>query len=406
MTSDSVRVQQENQRDYPFSSPYDALNLHPLYRYLRDNEPLSQVRLPHGDPGVLVTRYDDVKAVFSDPRFGRSVPASCDQPRVTPEIIPLGLMEMDPPDHTRIRRLVARFFTARRAEQQRPAIGQLAGALIDEMIAAGSPADLVECFAARLPIGVICEMLGVPHGDHGEFRRWTEAMNDMSPDADGQQRMEAIIMLANYMKDMVARRRDEPTGDLISELVLARDEEDRLSEDELIFLCLVLLVAGYETTANQISNFLFLLFTHPDQLALLRERPELLPAAVEELLRFTPLSTLAAFPRYAKAEVTLSGGTVCEGQPVLTSTNAANRDPRVFEDPERLDITRPVTSHLGFGAGPHHCLGASLARTELSVSLKLLIERLPGLRLAVDPGDVCWKPTLLLRGPVELPVAW
>jgi cytochrome P450 len=399
-------VHQGNERPYPFSATYDALNLHPLYQQLLDNEPLSQVRLPYGDPGVLVTRYDDVKTVFSDPRFGRSVPTDRDQPRVTPEIIPLGLMEMDPPDHTRIRRLVAKFFTARRAEQQRPAIEQLASALIDNMIAAGPPADLVECFAARLPIGVICEMLGVPHDDHNEFRRWTEAMNDLSPDADGQQRMEAIGMLANYMKDMIAQRRAEPTDDLIGELVLARDEDDRLSEDELIFLCLVLLVAGYETTANQISNFVYLLLTHPDQMALLRERPELLPTAVEELLRFIPLSTLAAFPRYAKAEVTLSGGTVAKGQPVLTSTNAANRDPRIFADPDRLDITRPATSHLAFGAGPHHCLGASLARMELHVSLKLLIERLPGLRLAIEANDVSWKPTLLLRGPMELPVTW
>lgn len=364
------------------------------------------MRMPYGEPALLVTRYEDVKTVLGDPRFRRAVPAGHDQPRVTPEVIPMGLMEMDPPDHTRIRRLIAEAFSARRVEQQRPATRKLAQLLIDDMLAAGSPANLVESFSVPMPIGVICDLLGVPYDDRGTFHQWVVAMNELLSGNGDQIRMENIGHLTTYMADLVVQRHSEPTDDLIGELVRARDEDERLSEEELVFLCMLLLVAGYETTSNQISNFVYLLLTHPDQLALLRDRPELLPNAVEELLRFTPLSVSAAFPRYAAALVKLGEGVVAEGQPVLTSTSEANRDPRVFADPDRLDITRPVTGHLGFGWGAHHCVGASLARMELQVALGSLLDRLPGLRLAVDADDVAWKPNLLFRGPRELPIAW
>ncbi|MGX1135523.1 cytochrome P450 [Streptomyces glaucescens] len=400
------------ERPYPFA-PCDALDMHALYQHVRKNEPLCPVRMPYGDPGLLVTRYDDVRAVFADPRFRRSVPEGVDQPRVTPDLVPLGLMDMDPPDHTRIRRLIAASFTAPRAERLRPATERLANSLLDAMITAGPPADLVRDFAVPLPIGVICDLLGVPFEDRHRFHHWITEVNRLvggdggDGDGDGgQARADGMSELLAYMAELVQRRRVEPTDDLIGELVLARDEDDRLSEDELVFLCMVLLIAGYETTANEIADFAYVLFTHPDQLALLKERPALLPNAVEELLRFTPLTVSAAYPRYATADVELGGGTVPAGRPVLTSTNAANRDPDVFDEPDRLDLTRPAARHLSFGHGPHHCAGAPLARMELQVALGVLLDRMPGIRLACEPDAVEWHKGLLFRGPERLPVTW
>lgn len=406
MSPDAQHADSVSEKTYPFQ-PCDGLELHPLYRHLRTHEPLCPVRMPHGEPALLVTRYEDVKTVLGDTRFGREIPPGHDQPRTTPEVIPMGLMELDPPDHTRVRRLIASAFTPRRAERQRPATERLAISLLDRMAATGPPADLVGDFAVPLSLGVICDLLGIPVEDRDDFRRWVVAMNDALAGSSGdEQRMESIATLATYVAELVVQRRGEPTDDLIGELVRARDEDEHLEEGELIFLCMLLLVAGYETTASQIGNFVHLLATHPGQLALLKERPELLPNAVEELLRFTPLTVSAAYPRFARSEVELSDGSVGAGTPVLTSTSAANRDPRVFDDPERLDITRPAGHHLGFGHGAHHCVGAALARMELQVALGLLLERLPGVRLAAEPDTMTWKSSLLFRGHTELPVTW
>ncbi|MFE9427427.1 cytochrome P450 [Kitasatospora sp. NPDC006697] len=394
------------ERPYPFT-PTRSLDLHALYQQVRKNEPLCPVRMPYGDPGLLVTRYEDVKAVFADPRFRRAVPAGVDQPRVTPDLVPLGLMDMDPPEHTRIRRLIAASFTAQRAESMRPATERLAAGLVAAMVEAGPTADLVRDFAVPFPIGVICELLGVPFEDRHRFHHWITEVNRLVGGDGGQARMASMGELLMYMGELVKKRRAEPAADLISELVAARDREDRLTEEELVFLCMLLLIAGYETTANEIADFAYVLFTHPEQLALLKSRPELLPDAVEELLRFTPLTVSAAYPRYAAAEVELSGGTVPVGCPVLTSTNAANRDPEVFDGPDLLDLTRANgRQHLSFGHGAHHCTGASLARMELQVALGALLAGMPGLRLACDPEDVEWKTGVLFRGPETLPIAW
>jgi cytochrome P450 len=208
------------------------------------------------------------------------------------------------------------------------------------------------------------------------------------------------------MAELVALRRHEPTDDLLGALVLARDEDDRLSEDELVLLAFGLLAAGFETTANEIANFVYLLLTHPDQFAVLRRHPQRLDGAVEELLRFTPLIAQAGIARYAMYDSALGGDVVAEGDAVVAFTPAANRDPTVFPDPDSLDLTRPVTGHLSFGHGAHYCLGAHLARMELQVALDELVRRLPDLRLAIDAEQVCWKPSVLVRGPVRLPVTW
>lgn len=392
-------------RSYPFSEP-DRLNLHPLYAQLRRSEPVVRVRLPFGEEAWLATRHADVKTVLGDPRFSRAASRGRDEPRTTPQPIGTGILSMDPPDHSRLRRLVAKAFTARRVEGLRPATTAIANDLIDDMVAAGSPADLVERFATPLPVRVICRLLGVPHTDQELFRTWSEAIvstTSLRP----EQIQEYLGSLHAYMAGLIAQRRVTPTDDLIGALVEARDaDHDRLTETEMVELAAGLLAAGHETTVTQISNFLYVLFTNPDRLAELRAHPERIPAAVEELLRYVPLGAAAAFARYATEDVELSGVLVRAGEPVVAALSSANRDGTVFDDPDRLDFGRESNPHLGFGHGVHHCLGAQLARVELQVALHALVTRLPGLRLAVDDRELPWKSGLLVRGLRAMPVTW
>ena len=391
-------------RPYPFG-PAERLELHPMYQWVQEHEPLCRVRMPYGEEAWLVTRYEDVKTVLGDPRFGRAVAADHDEPRVTPDVVPMGLLDMDPPDHTRLRRLVAKAFTPRQVEQSRSRIAQVTEDLVTNMIATGPPVDLVRSIGLPLPITIICDLLGVRYADRDQFETWVDGALSTTA-LTGQERGECFANLAAYVQGLVGERRQEPTDDLVSVLTLAHDQGDRLTEGELIFLILILLGAGYETTANQTGNFVYLLLTHPDQWRLLCHRPELVSGAVEELLRFAPLGLNSAVPRYALADVELSGGTVAAGEPVFAFTPAANRDPRVFPDPDRLDITRPVTPHVAFGHGGHHCVGAPLARLELQTFLAALPRHLPGLRFTVDPDELVWKTGGLVRGLTALPVAW
>lgn len=393
-----------NPRRYPFGANV-GLGLHPLYEQVRKHEPLSRVQLPYGELAWLVTGYEDVKVVLSDPRFSRAEATRRDHPRVIPDVIPLGLLDLDPPGHTRIRRLFARAFTARQCESLRPRAEQIAAGLAQAMIEAGPPADLMAAFARRLPKSVIFELFGVPDDDRGEFAGWVD--DATSAQVSASTRAEGLRKQAEYMADLVAQRRRRPTADLLGRLVLARDEGDQLSEDELNLLSFSVLAAGFETTASQIGNFTYLLLSLPGQFAWLRDHPGLLAGAVEELLRFTPLVASATLVRYAMTDVELSGGTVAAGDAVLTFAPAANRDPAVFSDPGVLDLSRPpAAGHLSFGYGAHHCLGAQLARMELQVALGTLTSHLPGLHLAVSPSEVSWKPSVLTRSPTALPVTW
>ncbi|MEV4641764.1 cytochrome P450 [Actinoplanes sp. NPDC049548] len=389
-------------RPYPFSEP-DRLHLDPLYARLRRTEPVTRVRLPFGEDAWLATRYQDVRTVLGDPRFSRAASVGRDEPRTTPQQIGGGMLAMDPPDHSRLRRLVAKAFTARRVEELRPATTAIANELVDAMT---PPADLVDHFATPLPVRVICRLLGVPHTDQDLFRTWSEAIvstTSLSP----QQIEEYIGNLHAYMAGLIAQRRVTPTDDLIGALVQARDDDnDRLTEQEMVELAAGLLAAGHETTVTQIPNFVYVLLTNPAKLAELRADPELVPAAVEELLRYVPLGVSSVFARYAVEDVELSGVLVKAGEPVLGSLSAANRDDAVFTDPEELDFARESNPHMGFGHGVHHCLGAQLARMELQVALHTLLTRLPGLRLAVDEKDLPWKSGLLVRGLRAMPVTW
>jgi cytochrome P450 len=392
-------------RTYPFG-PLNGLEIDPTYFWLQEHEPLARVKLPYGDEGWLLTRYDDVRTASSDPRFSLAQAVVRDVPRMNPQRAGAILTDLDPPEHTRLRRLVAKAFTVRRVEQLRAQAERIAGELLDEMAKAGPPADLVRSLAVPVPGLMICELIGVPYADREEFQEWVAAFMAVTA-LTVEQRVAHMGSLAAYIAKLAAQRREAPTDDLLGALVVVSEEGDRLTEDELIQLTLLLLAAGYESTASQIANFTYALLTHPDQLALLRERPDLMPNAVEELLRWTPLlATADALPRYALEDVQLSGGTVAAGEPVLLAKHAANRDPRAFADPHRIDITRETQGHQAFGHGAHHCIGAPLARMDIQVALTALLDRFPGLRLAVAEDQLEWKTGQAVRGPVALPVAW
>lgn len=384
----------------------DRLDADPAYAELRRERPLCRVRLQYGEPAWLATRYEDVKVVLGDPRFSRAVAGGRDEPRSRLYLgSPTSLLHYDPPEHSRLRRLVAKAFSVRRVEALRPRAERIADELIDRMLAQGPPAELVEDFALPLPTTVICELLGVPVGDRVDFRLWSDAFlstTRYTPD----QVTEYTGRMRDYMAGLIAEHRREPRDDLIGALVTARDEQDRLSEEELLTMAEGILVAGHETTAAQIPNFVYTLLTHPGQLAAVRADPGLIPQAVEELMRYVPLGDGAGSARYALEDVELGGVTVRAGEPVVVALQSANRDESVYTRPDTLDLHRKEASHIGFGHGPHHCLGAQLARMELQVALGSLLDRLPGLRLAGSPDDIAWKTGTATRGPAHLPIAW
>ncbi|MFY1631854.1 cytochrome P450 [Solwaraspora sp. WMMB335] len=392
-------------RAYPFAAP-DRLHLDPTYRRLQAEEPLVRVSLPYGEPAWLATRHADVRFVLGDPRFSRAAGVGRDEPRITPRQIEGGILSMDPPDHTRLRRLVAKAFTARRVEHLRPRTRQFADELLTDMIDKGPPADLVSQFATPLPVRVICELLGVPFVDRDRFHVWSEAIvstTSLPPD----QIQNYLDNLRGYIAGLVAQRRARPTDDLLGAMVRARDEDqDRLSETELVQLAAGLLAAGHETTVTQLPNLVYVLLTHPEQLAILRARPQLVPTAVEELMRFIPLGVGSSFARYATEDTHVGEVLVRAGEPVIGSLSAANRDPDVFANPDDLDLTRQDNPHLGFGHGVHHCLGAQLARMELQVALDAILHHLPRLQFAVPESQLRWKSGMIVRGLREMPVVW
>ncbi|WP_448321770.1 cytochrome P450 [Streptomyces sp. CO7] len=398
---------EQQPRPYPFSEP-DRLELDPAYAQIRAEGGLARVQCPYGTPALLATRYEDVKLVLGDPRFSRARAVAGDQPAHTPiGPGPDAMVSMDPPDHTRLRRVVAKAFTMRRIEQLRPRVQQIIEDLLDAMQAQGRPVDLVAEFARPQPALVIFELFGVPGQDRKKLQEWAETTLTATGDRYTLQDVfQALDSLRAYMADLLEERRRKPADDLLSVLVAARDEEERLSEKELLDLATGVLITGYETTADQISNFAYLLLTRPDHLRQLRADPELIPQAVEEMLRFVPLLRGTSFPRVATEDVLLSGGLVRAGEAVLPAMMSANRDEAVFTDPDELDFHREHNPHLGFGHGVHRCLGAQLAKMELQIALGALLRRFPQLRLAVPAKEVPWRVVTLQRAPRELLVTW
>jgi cytochrome P450 len=385
--------------EYPFNS-FTGLELADGYDAARERPGLTRVKLPLGEPAWLVTRYEEAKQVLADRRFSRAEAHRRDAPRALSRI-PGGIVTMDPPELTRIRGLAVKTFTPQRVERLRPHVRRLANELIDLMVDVGAPADLVKDFSLPIPISVICELLGVPARDHERFRRWNDAL--LATDLPPEEVQRDLGELAGYFTRLIAGRREEPAEDLISALVEACDADDELSEKDLILLCVALLVAGYEATASQIPNFLHVLLRNPEQFARLRADPALIPDAVEELLRFVPLASSAMFAHYPSEDVEVGETLVRQGEPVLVSIGAANRDAARFAGPEELDLDRNAQGHLAFGYGIHHCVGAPLGRIELQEALHALLTRLPGLRQA---GEIEWKTATFFRGPLTMPVTW
>ncbi|MEV6713868.1 cytochrome P450 [Lentzea sp. NPDC051208] len=385
---------------YPFSEA-DGLTLDPTYERLRRDEPVSRVTYPYGGEGWLVTSYEETKFVLGDPRFSRARTVGQDVPRMQPLIAPGGsILTHDGADHSRMRRLVSKAFTVRRIQELRPRAQQITDELLDRL---DNPGDLVEGFSMPFPITVICELLGVPFEDREDFRRWSNQALSTVGGYSPEEAMDGVTKLYAYFAELVAKRRAHPTDDLMSALVAARDNEDRLSEDELVRFGITLLVAGHETTANMLSNSVVTLLEHPDAMKSLREAPDKLPNAIEELLRFIPLGSGAGFPRIATEDVQVGNALVKEGDAVLVVLSSANRDEAMYANGAELDLEREVGQHLQFGHGIHFCLGSQLARMELQVALGTLLRRMPGLRLA---APVEFRKGSLVRGPLKLVVAW
>lgn len=383
------------------------LDLDPKYQRLRQEQPLIRVTMPHGGDAWVATRYEDVKTVLGDPRFSRAATVGKDVPRSSPLIQQdSSLLSMDPPQHTRLRKLAAKAFTSRRANAMRPRVQSIVDGLVDGLEAGGSPGDLAAKLTWPLGITVICERFGVPIEDRELFHAWTDQMMALTVD-DPTTIVGAREKLDGYLAELIAKRAADPAEDLISELLLAREEGDRFSLAELGVFAVDLLTAGHETTANQLGNFLYTLLSRRELWEQLVADPESVPTAIEELLRYTPLAArIAPFSRIATEDVEVAGQLIHAGEAVLGQNDSANRDESVFADPERIDLTRTVNPHVAFGHGPHHCPAASLARVELQTAIGTLVRRLPGLRLAVPAAEVEWTPNRVMRGVRGLPVTW
>ncbi|MEY9844228.1 cytochrome P450 [Streptacidiphilus sp. MAP5-3] len=380
------------------------------YARLREAGPVHRVAGTDGRPAWLVTRYEDVRRGLADPRLSldkrHALPGNY-QGLSLPAALDANLLNMDAPDHTRIRRLVSQAFTPQRIEQLRLPIRRTAESLLDAFPAEG-PVDLVAAYAAPLPITVICELLGVPTEERRDFRGWTDTLVAPDPSRPNEART-AIAGMLGYLTRLIATKREHPGDDLLSAMIEARDEDRdegrRLSEDELLSLAFLILFAGYENTVQLIGNAVLALLAHPDELAALRAEPERMGAAVGELMRFDAPAPLA-IRRFPVEDVTVDGVTIPAGETVLLSLASANRDPDRFPEPDRLALDRASSGHLALGHGVHYCLGAPLARLETEIALDALLTRFPHLTLAVPAADLRHRPSIRTRGLVALPVAY
>jgi len=404
------------------SSPRDAVNIaspefkanpFPFYARLRAETPVFCMTLPTGELAWLITRYDDVAMVLKDERFVKNTSNALtpEQAAAQPwfrrwfKAIRRNMLDVDPPDHTRLRALVHNTFTPGLVEQMRERIQSLTDELLDAVQARGHM-DLIRDYALPVPTTIIAEMLGVPVADRHKFNRWSNAITSAGYSTWGMVKsVPSALALMRYIRKIIKNRRAEPQDDLVSALARVEEAGDSLSEDELMAMVFLLLVAGHETTVNLIGNGMLALLEHRDQLDKLRATPSLIKPAIEELLRYaSPVET--ATERYTREDVPIAGVTIPRGAIVLAVIASANRDERQFTNPDTLDVTREPNRHLSFGLGAHFCLGAPLARLEGQIAIATLLRRAPDLRLTVAPTAVRWRRGLVLRGLEALPVAF
>ena len=395
------------------TSPQFRHDPYPTYANLRKNEPVPFItESSMGEMAAyLVTRYDDVVTVLKDARFSndmRKVGERMDKmPWWMPKTIGTfqsSMLLVDDPDHRRLRDLVHKAFTPKMLQELNGRIEQISDELLDSMAKKGS-IDLIHDYALPIPLTVISDMMGVPHKDRQKFHRWMNTFLDISAGTKLQMVGKVIDMFQMYrfFKGLINLRRKQPGDDLVTALIKAEQDGDRLNEDEMIAMVFIILLAGHETTVNLIGNGVLALLENPDQLHKLQNQPELMDSAVEELLRFTnPVEQPA--PRYTLEDVELSGQKIPKGSRVLVGIASANRDESAFPNADQLDIERTPNKHVAFGLGIHYCLGAPLARMEGKIALQKLLARYPNMQLGVTPDEVQWRTSMAVRGLKTLPV--
>lgn len=395
--------------------PQFKANPFPFFARLRAEQPVYRTTLPDKTPIWLLTRYEDVSLLLKDERFpkNRYNAMTPEQLRkqiwVPPIFKPLerNMLDLDSPDHTRLRALVHKAFTPRLVEQMRARVQTLADELLAAVASQGEM-DLIRHYALPLPMTIISEILGVPSQDRDKFHRWSKSIvsitsvNSLSAVV---RVIPAIWMFSRYLRDFFKMRRADPQDDLTSALIHAEEAGDRLSEDELLAMIFLLLIAGHETTVNLIGNGTLTLLQHPEQMEALRRDPSLIKTAIEELLRYT-VPVFMSTERYAREDVTIQGVTIPRGELTFGVIGSANRDETVFEHPNTLDLTRENNKHLAFGQGIHYCLGAPLARLEGQIAINTLLQRMPTLCLKGSVESLRWRPSLILRGLDALPVGF
>jgi len=371
-----------------------------FFARLRESRPVAPVRMPGYGRAWIVTRYADVRTVLTDPRLAKDVHRWPGGGRSRPSEatgVYAHMLHADPPDHTRLRRLVQKAFTPRRAAL-RPRAEEIAAGLLDEMAAApGDVTDLLVAYARPLPIAVLCELLAIPEAD----RPWIAVTVSAYDDRAQQDRVERE--LAAYFAELIAVRRSEPGDDLVSALACDSGAADGLTDNELLSTIFLLVMAGFDTTVNLIASGTLALLTHPGEKVRLRQDPSRLPAAVEELLRFTN-PVRHANDRFTTEDVPVGDVVIPAGEWVLPAISSANRDPAQYPDPDRLDLGRDTSGHVAFGHGIHHCLGAPLARMEAEVALGALLAQFPRISLALPSSELRWRPVILMNGLESLPV--
>jgi cytochrome P450 len=398
-----------------FASPAFLANPYPYYDLMRAHAPI----LYRADWGMwFLSAYEDVNRLLRDRRLGRQITHLLTREQLGWPPIPEAhapfyrmndsfLMEKEPPDHTRLKALVLKVFTPRRVEALRPRVQAIADSLLDRIIDGGQM-NLLEDFAVPLSVTVIADLLGIPQADRHQMRPWSAdivamyELGNKEVEAVAGRAVRAVEEFSAYLRQLARQRRQRPGDDLISALAAVEDGGDRLSEDELIANCILLLNAGHEATVNAVGNGMLALFQHPDQMARLKSDPALTATAIEEMLRYdTPLPL---FRRWVLEDMDYKGVSLKQGMEVAFLLGAANRDPARFPDPNRFDITRQDNPHLSFGTGIHYCLGAPLARVELQAAINTLLSRLPALHLGTDA--IAYHDTFVFRGLKSLPIAW
>ena len=389
-------------------------NPFPFYAQLRAEAPVFPVTvpMPTRQRAWLITRYSDVLDVLKDARFAKNPRNAMSpeqlkkRPWMPPMFKPLeqNMLDLDSPDHTRLRALVHKAFTPRLIEQMRDEIQALTNELLDAAEPKGGM-DLIADFALPLPLTIIGRILGVPAEDNHKFHRWTKTLLSAGTNMNYVVFIPTIMRFMGYLKKLIKERRAHPKDDLVTALVQAKDGSDQLSGDEVLAMIFLLLVAGHETTVNLIGSGSLALLEHPDQLEKLRSVPAVIKPAIEELLRFVCPVEMAT-ERYAREDITIAGTTIPRGELVLAVIGSANRDANYFDNPDSLDITRENNKHLAFGLGAHYCLGAPLSRLEGQIAISTLVRRMPNLRLSIAPDQIRWRGGIILRGLEALPVSF